>query len=278
MKPVQPIFTLKEIAQVDQELLKLLRILGPEDWEKQTVAPLWKVKDVAAHLLDGAVRGIALSRDQFFGDPPPEINAYRDLIDYLDRLNADWVKAMRRISPLMLISFIEIANRAYLEHLKTLDPFGEAIFSVSWAGEESSANWFHIAREYTEKWHHQQQIRLAVGRAALLLQEEFYGPLMDTFMRALPYHYRQINAIDGTVIRFSVEGLSQTWYLWQSAGKWNLLNQCDFQPTSTVILDKGVAWRIFTKGISRTKAEKHIQIEGDQSLGVKVLEMVLIMG
>jgi hypothetical protein len=57
--------------------------------------------------------------------------------------------------------------------LKELDPFAEAIFSVGWAGEEKSLNWFHIAREYTEKWHHQQQIRLAVGQEQICTQETF---------------------------------------------------------------------------------------------------------
>ncbi|MEJ7682555.1 MAG: hypothetical protein WKG06_32810 [Segetibacter sp.] len=28
-----------------------------------------------------------------------------------------------------------------------------------WAGEKKSKNWFHIAREYTEKWHHQMSSR-----------------------------------------------------------------------------------------------------------------------
>ena len=34
------------------------------------------------------------------------------------------------------------------------------------AGEAVSANWFDVAREFTERWHHQQQIRLAIGGPA----------------------------------------------------------------------------------------------------------------
>jgi hypothetical protein len=44
---------------------------------------------------------------------------------------------------------------------KSLDPLAPAAFAVSWAGEETSSNWFDTARELTERWHHQQQIRLA---------------------------------------------------------------------------------------------------------------------
>jgi hypothetical protein len=35
---------------------------------------------------------------------------------------------------------------------------------VAWAGEAESKNWFHVARDYSEKWHHQQQIREAVSQ------------------------------------------------------------------------------------------------------------------
>jgi hypothetical protein len=36
---------------VDEQLIDLLRSLAPSEWELQTVASLWKVRDVAAHLL-----------------------------------------------------------------------------------------------------------------------------------------------------------------------------------------------------------------------------------
>src|SRR6266513_5668 len=46
-------------------LLELLRSLTPEDWEKQTVSPKWKVKEVAAHLLDTPLRGVSIARDGY---------------------------------------------------------------------------------------------------------------------------------------------------------------------------------------------------------------------
>lgn len=48
---------------------------------------------------------------------------------------------------------------------------------MSWAGEEQSANWFDTAREFTERWHHQQQIRLAVGQPGIM-SREFYYPVL----------------------------------------------------------------------------------------------------
>jgi hypothetical protein len=61
------------------------------------------------------------------------------------------------------------------------------VFSVAWAGEAESKNWFHVARDYSEKWHHQQQIREAVGQTAELLTPALYRPLLDTLLRDLPH-------------------------------------------------------------------------------------------
>jgi hypothetical protein len=73
--------------------------------------------------------------------------------------------------------WLEQSGKAYCDYLKSLDPFDKAVFSVAWAGEDESKNWFHIAREYTEKWHHQQQIRLAVGEEQTLLKENGTCPI-----------------------------------------------------------------------------------------------------
>src|SRR5688572_28031993 len=76
------------------------------------------------------------------------------------------------------------------EFFATLDPFAPAKWSVSWAGDEESPNWFDIARELTERWHHQQQIRDATGRPALY--ERYLAPVLDTFVRAVPFTYRGV--------------------------------------------------------------------------------------
>jgi hypothetical protein len=60
---------------------------------------------------------------------------------------------------------------------ESLDPFARAIFNVSWAGEETSPNWFDTARELTERWHHQQQIRLATHRPGIMTRE-LYNPVI----------------------------------------------------------------------------------------------------
>lgn len=277
MKKVQPIFTVDLFSKIDKKLTEVLRAISAEDWEKQTIAPLWKIKDIAAHLLDGNIRAVSTSRDKYFGVPAENIHSYQDLVHFLNQLNADWVQAAKRISPAMMILLLDITATAYYEHAKTLDPFGEAIFSVGWAGENRSQNWFHIAREYTEKWHHQQQIRLAVGKENELLDKEFYFPFLDTSMRALPYHYRHVTANKNDMIKFLVSGDNGIWYLLYTGESWELLTECETEPLSEVTIDREVAWQIFTKGLSREQARDHIQVKGNLLLGEHILDMLAVM-
>ncbi len=177
---------------LDSKLIELLRSLSPDDWNRPTLAPLWTVKDITAHLLDGNLRTLS-SRDNHRLKPDMEINSYQDLVDYLNRLNADWVRAAKRLSPPVLTELLEITGKQYSAHMMNADPNIQAPVSVAWAGEKQSVNWFHIAREFTEKWHHQQQIREAVGRPGIMTKE-FFFPVMDVFMRGLPHRYRDVPA------------------------------------------------------------------------------------
>jgi Mycothiol maleylpyruvate isomerase N-terminal domain len=270
--------TIDLFPKLDLELIALLRGLSDQDWEKQTLAPLWKVKDIAAHLLDGNIRTISMLRDNYFGGNSGNIDSYRELVSFLNGLNSDWVKAMKRMSPQLVISFLEITGKAYNESLRGLDPHGKAVFSVAWAGEDISENWFHIAREYTEKWHHQQQIRYAVGKTEPLYEPEFYYPYLDTSMRALPHHYRDTVAGENDCIEFTVTGEGGgTWHLVRENDQWNLKYECEYEPVCTVVIGGDIAWRIFTKGISKSEAEHGIEITGKHQLGRQIFYLLAVM-
>ncbi|HEY9116259.1 MAG TPA: maleylpyruvate isomerase N-terminal domain-containing protein, partial [Roseivirga sp.] len=171
---IQRIDTLHLFPKLEDQFITLLNSLNEEDWKSQTVAKLWKVKDVVAHLLDGNIRILSMLRDGHFSESP-STNTYIGLVDFLNGLNADWVKAFHRVSPQMLIMLHQTTWRPYYDYYSSLDPEGKATFPVSWAGESESKNWMHIAREYTEKFLHQQQIRDAVGKEGLL-NETFFQP------------------------------------------------------------------------------------------------------
>lgn len=52
-------------------LVDLLRGLEPDDWSRPTVAGGWRVRDVAAHPLDGQLRRLSFHRDGHPMPPPP---------------------------------------------------------------------------------------------------------------------------------------------------------------------------------------------------------------
>jgi uncharacterized protein (TIGR03083 family) len=281
LRPLKPILTAHLFPKVDGMLVELLRSLSPEEWERQTVSPKWKVKDVASHLLDTALRGISFARDGY-APPAPNIDSHAALGAYIDRLNEEGVKVYRRLSPEVLISLMGTACKQLAEYHSGRDPYAQAPYGVSWAGEEKSVNWFDTAREYTERWHHQQQIRLAVERPGVqqpgILTRELYHPVLDCFMRALPFTYRNVSASAGTAIRITVSGeCGGGWNLLRGDADWVLTERELDRPKAETIIPQEIAWRVFTKGIDRASAQSQVKITGDAALALPVLGMVSIV-
>lgn len=271
-----PISTLHLFLPLDQKLIELLKYLSPEDWKKPTLAKLWTVKDVAAHLLDGNLRVLA-SAQNYSGDPPSQIHSYQDLVDYLNSLNADWVKAMKRVSPITLIELLEVTQQSVIDYYHTLDLWAPARFPVSWAGEKESKNWFHLAREYTERWHHQQQIREAIGKEGII-DNEFFPPLINTFMMALPHAYRNTAAPDGTVISVKVTDPSlHEWRIIYHQQQWTFKPEKNSTPNTFIEMNADTAWKHFTKALPAQIALEKIKISGNQELGEPIFKMVSIM-
>jgi hypothetical protein len=182
-----------------------------------------------------------------------------------------------RLSPRILIELIKIYSREVYEFFKTLEPHGRAIFAVDWAGEIESENWFDIARDYTERWHHQQQIRLAVGKPGIETRE-LYFPVLDAFMRALPHAYRHVAAEENTLLQFAVAGeAGGDWFLLKTQNGWTLQNQTAANSDAKTTIPQEIAWRIFTKGINKETAKSQCKIEGDKNLCAEIFNMLSVM-
>ncbi len=267
--------------ELDRRLIALLRSLPAEAWAKPTLCSQWTVKDIAAHLLDSGLRRLAMARDGFYGEKPAtKIKSYQDLVDYLNRLNAEWVTAMRRVSPTVLIDQLEYSSTRVSMYFQTLDLSAPAPFAVAWAGERESENWFDIAREYTERWHHQQQIRLATGRengADKITTRALYYPVLDTFMQALPHHYRDVAASEDSIVRVKVSGdAGGAWSIQRANDQWQMSNTLR-EATAEVTIPNDIAWRVVTKGIPRADAISRSSLSGDRALAEHVFSMLSIM-
>jgi len=276
--PVAPIFVSRLFPPLHVELLSLLRGLQGDDWSRPTAARAWCVKDIVSHLLDGDIRRLSVQRDHT-ALPKPErpLQTYGELVAFLNQLNAEWVKAAQRISPPLLIEFLAVTGSQVAHLFQSLDPQAPALWPVAWAGDEMSPNWFDVAREYTERWHHQQQIRDAVG-ASGLTNRYWLAPVLETFFRGLPHAYRATEAAPGTHIICEVTGeAGGIWTLAREAGTWRLYAGGSRETSCHVQMDQDTAWRLLTKGISAEAASSRLRVTGEPRLAMPVLTMQAVM-
>lgn len=272
-----PILCAHLLRQVDNELIGLLSSLTLPEWDLQTLAPAWKVRDVAAHLLDTTLRKLSLVRDSYSVESPV-IRSPDDLVAFVNRLNREGVAVYRRLSPPVLIGMMKTACDQSARFHESLDPFATAAFNVSWAGEATSFNWFDTARELTERWHHQQQVRVATDRPGILTPE-LYRPVLDCFLRGLPHSYRDTGAPDGTVVLVEISGdCGGRWFLAKDTAGWRFADHPSADYACHVTIPQGLAWRLFTKGPDGEMARAQVRIEGDQGLGSPVLRLTAIVG
>ena len=274
--PLAPIDAAPLFAELDARLLELLGSLNDDDWSRPTIAGAWTVRDVTAHLLDTALRRLSFARDGWL--PRADIRSEADLIAMINAANADGVRALGRLSPPVLVTLMETATRELSDYLCSLDPMAPALFPVSWAGEGASLNWFDTARELTERWHHQEQIRLAVGRPGIMTPR-LYQPVLDCFLRALPHAYRGVKAPAGTRVQIVVEGdCGGVWTIERHDSGWRLDRSEGDPVRARVTIPQELAWRLFTKGLRGEDARRPIRLEGDQAVGDVVLRLVTIVG
>jgi uncharacterized protein (TIGR03083 family) len=265
-------------SELDAALVALLKSLSRDEWHAPTIVPRWNVHQVAAHLLDTALRRLSLCRDHWsvrtVTPQPP-----RELVALVNELNADGVRVYGALSPELLIALTELVTPELASYLASLDPHATATFAVSWAGETVSANWFDVAREFTERWHHQQQIRLATQRPGLVTPR-LYKPVLETFMRVLPHAYGAVDAPVGTACDVIVPGeCGGRWRVVREARGW-MLGEADgdARVAATAIVPADLAWRLMTKGASEAEAVARIRVEGDRRLGTVIFSARAIVG
>lgn len=275
MNELQPIRTEHLFAPLDKHLIELLEGLEPDDWGRSAL-PKWSVKDIAAHLLDSNLRRLSIARDGFWGEPFHG-SSTDELHAFLNKLNHDWVQASKRLSPTVLIALLRESGKELASYFESLDPFAPAVFAVSWAGEDHSVNWFDVAREYTEKWHHQQQIRDVVGKPGIMTRE-FYAPVIDTFMRVLPFTYRNTTAEPCLQIQIRVTGeCGGTWFLRRDEGCWRLqAGRAD--AACEIVIPGELSWKLFTKGLGKEEAVRAIEVRGDSKLAEPLFTATAIVG
>ncbi len=244
------------------ELLGLLARLSDHEWQRATVAGAWRVRDVVAHLIDGDLRKIAVYRDGHVLPIAESIQSEADLGRFVNQLNAGGVAWAARLSPRLLLELAAVTGRWVCEVIEHLPPHGESIFPVSWAGESRSENWMDIGREYTERWHHQQQIRNAVS-APLLIEPRWMDPLLDFSVRALPHAFRDVAGAESDSLLLVVDGREETtWSLVREPDGWDIHPGAVDAPTTRVAMVGDTAWRVFYNALPPEAALARCKVEG----------------
>jgi uncharacterized protein (TIGR03083 family) len=267
-EPLDPIDTRRLFRPVACGLVTLLRQLPAEHWHRSTIAGHWLVRDIVAHLIDTALRRLSFHRDGMTpARPPRPITSERDFVDVINELNAQWVTASRRLSPRVLTDLYERAGGDVADWFEALPLDAPALFAVSWAGEDVSAGWFDVGREFTEVWHHQAQIRMAVG-AEPLADPRFLGAVIDIAVRGLPHAFRDVQAEAGAAIDIDIDGPSGgRWTLRRDPPRWTLWRGEPAAPAARLRLSDVAAWQLLFNALPDREAAAAVRVEGRAELG-----------
>jgi uncharacterized protein (TIGR03083 family) len=254
-------------------LLTLLGELTAADWDRATVCPGWTVKDVTAHVLHDDLRRLASMRDGHQGSRPA---AGEPLAAFLDRANQEWVAAARCLSTRQLVELLALTGEQVAAMWRALDPDADGA-AVSWAGLEAAPVWLDAARELSEYWTHQQQVRDATGRPGLT-DRAWLAPVLETFLRALPYTLRDTGADPGTQVQVTVTGAAPMPWVTTRQDKGWVLHRDDVEhPAATVEVDGDTLWRLCTRNITPKEARAHARVHGERRLADQVLQIVSIV-
>lgn len=278
LKRPQPVNVLPLLREEREALLDLLAGLALEQWEADTPCPGWTVHDLTAHLLGDDLGVLSRGRDEYFDRSSIETGArdtWRSIVESLNRTNEEWVQAARNLSGRLLVELLRYSGELSHEYFRELDPdvLGDL---VSWAGPDPVPHWLNTAREYTERWVHQAQIREAL-RLASLDEPRFLSPVIATFARALPRAYSARQADGGTCITITVQG--------QAGGHWSLRRQSEGWvlyegeapgPVTSIRLDQETFWRHLSRDV-RSGVRDRVETSGAVQLAEPFFDAVAMI-
>jgi hypothetical protein len=172
---------------------------------------------------------------------------------------------------------LDVTGRAVAEYVAGLAPHDESRVPVAWAGEARSENWMDIGREYTERWHHQMQIRDAVG-AAPLLDRRWFEPLMSLSVRAFRRSFADVSRAGGGSVVFGIRDQADlVWTVARQASGWDVQRGRHGSPDAVVTMQADDAWRLLYNALSEDAARSRSTVEGDPGLVATVFRTRAVM-
>lgn len=264
-----------QLAAARAALIQLLRDLPDEAWRAATICPGWTVRDVAAHLLHDDLRRLSRTRDRYSTSAAPVPD--RDLVTSLNAAKERWVADTAFLSPSLLVELMEETGQ--LTHAMWADADLNAPSErLWWAGVDLAPTWLDLARDYSEEWTHQQQIRDAVQRPGLT-EAQYLEPVLDTLLRALPHTYPGVTAPQGAsvLVVLADGGRELAWSLSADPTGWTPSRGRRADPAATVSMPAAVLWRLATGATTTDTARTTTAIAGNRQLGNQLLRIVSVV-
>jgi hypothetical protein len=215
---------------------------------------------------------VSFHRDRL---PPPRpsrpLASDSDFVQFINELNAQWVTVSNRFSPRVLTDLLSTAGSELADFVEQLPLDAPALFPVSWAGETISEGWFDIGREFTELWHHQAQVRVAVG-VDPLQDPRYLRAVLELAVRGLPHAYRNVMAAEGATVAVVIVGRSGgNWTLRRESDRWTIWEGVADTPDAQLSLSEDAAWRLLFNALSGAETIREVHITGNRDLATPLL-------
>jgi uncharacterized protein (TIGR03083 family) len=256
-------------------LIELLGGLRASDWERPSPCPGWTVLGLCCHLVGDDLGLLARNRDGYHGTPAPA-GSEADFVAWLDELQAEWVRAARRLSPRLVTDLLRWTGPQISVTFAGEDLRARTA-SVSWAGPDLVPAWLDQARELSEYWIHRQQILQALGRRSDL-RADLAGPVLDALRWAYPYRLASAAAEPGDTVSIMVTGpLARTWHLVAAETGWQFSDQPGPRLAGSLAMDAEQAWRLLTNNMPAA-GQAALTVSGDDVITAILLRTRAIIG
>ena len=242
-------------------LLKLLATVSETDWQKPSPCPEWTVLGLCAHLVGNDLSLLSRYRDQYHGTPSPEGLAEADFIEWIDKLQMEWVWAARRLSPRLVVDLLAWTGPQLVDAIKQQDPVVRSA-RVSWAGPDVVPVWLDQVRELSERWIHRQQLLQALDRSPDL-RPELAEPILEGLRWAYPFRLSQIRAELGDTVSIDISGsVTAKWHLVAAPAGWDFRSEPGSRVAASLSMTTDEAWRLLTNNLAvDSQAQLHVSGE-----------------
>lgn len=245
-------------------LVDLLTTVADEEWQQPTPCPEWTVLGLCCHLVGDDFSLLSRHRDGYHGTPAPEGLAEAEFIEWIDKLQIEWVHAARRLSPRLVVDLLDWAGPHLVDVFEQQDPEARTA-SVSWAGPDPVPVSLDQVRELSEYWIHRQQLLQALSRPPDL-RADLLGPILDGLRWAYPYRLAAIGAQPGDFVSIEITGpVTASWLLVATGETWTFRTEPASRHVANLSMTTDQAWRLLTNNLP---ADEHpsLQLSGDEQI------------